>query len=68
MKGDDAKEKNILLIFDGLKLVIKLTDIEGGANGRFLYLTNANLEESLYCGIREIPCLIFDDGIDDSDE
>ena len=69
VKGDDAKEANILLVFDGLKVVRTLTDIEGGANGRFLYLMNVDIEESLCGGIkRDITCPIVDDDVDDSDE
>ena len=50
-------------------MVITLTDIEGGANGRFVYLMNADLEESLCVGIKiDITCHIVDYGVDDSDK
>ena len=58
-----------MLIFDGLKVVRTLTYIEGGAKGRFVYLMNANLEESLCGGIkRDIIFPIVDNGVYDSDK
>ena len=50
-------------------MVRTLTDIESGANGRFVYLMKADIEESLCGGIKiDITCPIVDDGVDDSDK
>ena len=58
-----------MLIFDGLKVFRTLTYIEGSANGRLLYLMNADIEDSLCGGIkRDITFPIVDYGVDNSYE